>query len=671
MANPDSVNATFAAVFALTLAAAATSSCAAARSAQPPVHVLRTVCLGSTVVKEKVGGMALRFRGDFIAPGGSTTCRIPSPRHPFALLLRLVVTDDLPGHTLAFTVDVNGSPVAIREIRTEGVGRRSQFIRVEPPVCSARRQTVTIRNTGREPLFAESLLVLDGYQEALAASPAEDGFILSFLIDSQTKPDDPALRFLRGLKRPVGTTFALSTEIPFAQRGRAGLLRSVESFGNTVRATGWPAVVSMVSWWAGTPPEVGENIAFQQICYSRTDTLDEGPELKALLGDRWRLEYGLTIPNRWSNTPWQTMNNPELNALRQERMSDIFPALRNALRGLCLAYITENEPMYWAGEFPDEDYPVKREDLMADFNPHTVAAAARDGVTLDPTDGLDMRERQWLCSNLNKYVAETATWIGRGASGALVFTHALLEDHYPMKGTGRARPAMEMAITPAFPAGVEMLWDTSLDKILRLRELGPWGCVNREENDGRPWTQHAAMALAVYAAGGRLLNSYNWQAIPAEAARSYFNSFAESLPERVSAGCEQDAIAARWRCADGVAWMAGVDPDCPWGTCLRLRLRLRGASQPEPVTLEVREKDGGALVGWSRVEVPAGDDAWVNLPLDCMTSARQHTDLTFRIRCGKGVELALDQSGHPLYQWVFSAAEERARSRIIQHLLKR
>lgn len=626
-----------------------------------------TISFGNVTVRERVGSLDLSFRGRWLAPGETASAEFRSPGKPYALLLRTVVSDDLPGHTVAYSVEVNGEVCGRRELRTEGVGRRSQFVRIDDRgIYSQRTQRLAVRNTAREKLFVESALVLPGYLDAIRQPFDDSDFVLAFLING-ARAGHADLKRIKDFRAAPGVTRAISSEVPFAVANREGLKKRIDEFADAVAEAGWPAVPIPISWWAGTPSEIRERLDFQQVCYSKTDNYDEGQGLKDLLGDRWRIEYGLTTPNVWSNTPWATMNSPGLNALRRQRLDDIMPYLLGKLGGSAIAYITENEPMYWAGMFPDGNYPVKRDDLLADFNPGTVADAAKDGVTLDPTDGLDMTERLWLFGNLNRYLAATSGWIAAHTKSVPVYTHALLEDHFPMKDSGRARPAMEAAVAPPRPTGVETLWDTNMDKYRRLREWGPWGCVNREEGDSRPISQHIGMALALYAMGADMLNSYNWQSIqPPERCDEYFNGFTSRLPESLVCGDAQDAAVTGWKAGGRFVWKAGADPDMPWGTRLSVKVRNLAARQAV-LTLSVFGSADGALAGYCRKSVPAGADGWVDLELDSVTDAAQHRDLVFDLRAAEGVTVAF-AGDRPLYRWTLNCAEERWRSRIIRDL---
>lgn len=622
---------------------------------------------GGERVEFQAGGLHFSSRVLTLEPGKSATITVPVPTEAFALIVRTIIATDAPSQNLSYEVRLNGELIGLRDMPTEGVGRRSQFIRVSPSSYNLGKQAdVTVKNMASTPLLLEGIVCLPNYLKLLEAQPSTDDFTLAFLLNS-ARAGHPDLARLQTLKPVQGVQVALSSEIPYALSNRDYINQRISGFRDACNELGWPAVPILISWWAGTPSEIRENLEFQQICYSETDDFDEGQPLRDLLGDKWDIRYGLTIPNIWSNTPWQTMNNPELNELRRSRLADAMPTVLQALGEKAVAYITENEPMYWAGAFPDQSYPVKRENLLADFNPHTVEAAAHDGITLDPTDGLSMQERWWLFHNLRLYLEQTSKWIRDNGAGAPVYTHALLEDHFPMKNSRLARPALELALASDFPAGVEMLWDTSWDKLLRLRELKQWACVNREEGDGRPVSHHTAMALAVYAAGGDMLNSYNWQSIhPPESSLDYFQQFMNRLPEFISdaAGSPQAELVRR---VDRLSWPSRADDACPWGSLLKVKLS-NPHSTPIRAELRVRDSQAGRIVGFATADIPAHYSGWVDFHLDSLTDSPQHRRLTFNLRSTAEVDISMAGAAIPQYQWILQAWQERVRSRILLQL---
>lgn len=622
---------------------------------------------GGGRVSFQAGGLHFSSRVLTLEPGKSASMTVPVPTEAFALIVRTVIATDAPSQNLSYEVRLNGELIGLRDMPTEGVGRRSQFIRVSPSIYNLGRQAdVSVKNTASTPLLLEGIVCLPHYLELLEAQPPADDFTLALLLNS-ARGGHPDLDRLQTLKPVQGVRLALSSEIPYALANRDYVKQRISGFRDACNELGWPAVPILISWWAGTPSEIRENLGFQQICYSETDDYDEGQPLRDLLGDRWDIRYGLTIPNIWSNTPWQTLNNPELNELRRTRLADAMPTVLLLLGDMAVAYITENEPMYWAGEFPDQNYPVKRENLLADFNPHTVEAAARDGITLDPTDGLSLEERWWLFHNLRLYLEQPSKWIRDNGAGGPVYTHALLEDHFPMKNSGLARPALELALAPDFPSGVEMLWDTNWDKLLRLRELKQWACVNREEGDGRPMSHHTAMALAVYAAGGDMLNSYNWQSIhPSELSLDYFQQFMSRLPEFDSDPAVQPQ-AGLVRRVDRLAWPSRAETACPWGSLLKVKLS-NPHEIPVRAELRVRDTQAGHTVGFAVAHIPAQYSGWVDFNLDSITDSPQHRWLTFNLRFSHEVDISMSGMAVPEYRWILQVWQERVRSRILLRL---
>ncbi|MCC6485424.1 MAG: hypothetical protein IT209_11310 [Armatimonadetes bacterium] len=611
-----------------------------------------------------VGNRRFSHRGKWLAPGSALEAPFLAPREPCALLMRVVLPDDTRNHRMSYTVSLDSQPIAKRDLQTQGVGRRSQFARLESSALPySKRHTLAVLNTGQERLFVEDALLLTGYQDELAQPYGADDFILSFLVPPGSLSPDTQSR-LKAFHPARGITRALSAEFHYAARSPQDLVASAEAFKASADLLGWPVVVIPCSWWAGTPPEVSARPEFQQVCYSPTDTYDEGASLKALLGDAWSLHYGWTVPNIWSNTPWQTMNNPELNALRESRLSESLPRIIETLGSRLLCFITENEPMYWAGDFPDGNYPVVRKDLMADFNPATAASAARDGITLNPEDGLSEKERWWLFRNLTNYITTSASWIASLAGQRPVYTHAQVDEQFPMKYTRRYRPNLEHAVDERFPTGVEMLWDTDICALQRMREWGSWGLINREEGDSRPISQHIAMAAASYAMGAGILNSYNWLALKQDDTERYFNGFAALL----SPSSPALPTPARWTATDRISWALPTNPDMPWFT--RLDIALANPS-PEPaiLTLEVRTREGRRLVGWVSGSIPArAPQSFVSLELDSMTDAKQGEALEASLHSSQGIQIGLVASGAAAAQLEFNLVQERHRSQIIQFL---
>jgi hypothetical protein len=172
--------------------------------------------------------------------------------------------------------------------------------------------------------------------------------------------------------------------------------RRIDHILELCEAAQMPVQLSLDTWWGSTPGGADgrggfwTDVAYQQVVYNDTQK-----------------QFELSIPNRWSSTPWLTMNDPALNEFKASRLRRAAAYLRSRVDAVTtagaanpiLAINLDNEPVYWASG----NAGLGNDLLLADFNPTAVAAAAKDGVTLDPIDGLSREERVWLHRNILHY----------------------------------------------------------------------------------------------------------------------------------------------------------------------------------------------------------------------------------------------------------------------------
>ena len=349
---------------------------------------------------------------------------------------------------------------------------------------------------------------------------------------------------LKGIPE-YGIDVGFSSEIYYANRDSTNVRHQIEQCFSLSRKFRLPVLLGLVSWWAGTPVWVDDgqggrfgDISYQQICYFPDKELEENAELRKLLGEHYDRHYGLSIPNQWSNCPWLTMNSSVLNKYRYQRLGEAIAHLKSMIdngqkwiKGIYL----ENEPRYWdsnceAGNPRSQGGPT----VWADFNPLTVAAAAQDGVVLNPADGLSTEELSWLHRNVGKYVQDTVNVTRtllrqHGFPEHLpLYTHSLqLRNLFP--GGPINHPASEWAYADGARTGLEGMWSQPSD-FYRVREWGRWCNLNREENDGRDIDLHLWDLRVAYALGADLYNSYNWHSIGAERFFGYVKEFLREFP---------------------------------------------------------------------------------------------------------------------------------------------
>ncbi|MGQ9456431.1 MAG: hypothetical protein ACUVRS_00115 [Armatimonadota bacterium] len=345
-------------------------------------------------------------------------------------------------------------------------------------------------------------------------------------------------------KCDYGIDIGFSSEIYYANRDTSNVKFQIEQCKALARKFRMPVLLGLVSWWAGTPIWVDDgnggkfgDIKYQQICYSPDAETEEDPQLRALLGDRYNRHYGLSVPNQWSNCPWLTMNSRVLNEYRYRRLGEAVSHLKTVVgddhtwvKGIFL----ENEPRYWDSDIDAGNPQSKRKIVWADFNPATVDAAARDGINLDPRDGLSNDELSWLHRNVGRYIQNTVDVLRRFFDkysfnwDIPLYTHTLqLRNMFP--GASINHPASEWGYANGARTGLEGMWSQPSD-FYRVREWGQWCNLNREENDGRDIAIHLWDLRVAYLMGAELYNSYNWHAIGPERFFGYVRKFLEEFP---------------------------------------------------------------------------------------------------------------------------------------------
>ena len=196
-----------------------------------------------------------------------------------------------------------------------------------------------------------------------------------------------------------------------------GKIKTEEFLNNVLNAsmlTGAPLYLGINSWWAGTPDGMDgkggswQDVQYQQITYDHNNRDGRG---------RWQL----STPNEFSNTPWMTMNNDYYNSVRIQRIKETVEYLQLRTAELALAgktlpaihLYTENEPFYWPIHWTQYDFN-NYADGVGDFSQWIIEDAAKDGITLDPTDGLSEEEAMWMYRNLHTYISEVGAAMAEG-----------------------------------------------------------------------------------------------------------------------------------------------------------------------------------------------------------------------------------------------------------------
>lgn len=521
-----------------------------------PILILAAAMCHTTHAAERVKGVIgdtdLSFRTKTIQKGKSL--QLPVDLQGAKLIrIREVYPETPKQPRYTYDVSIGGKLVFKRDYQGTGFGTVSFFIQV--PEWARESDRITIINNGNDPIRVMDAMPVS--VESLNQIESTDSFGLLGMVP-WSHGSKQAKAWIEDLasKIPVKPGFyrGYSTEFYFARWTKEAVEQQMIDSLKWAKEHDMAFLPLMVSWWSGTPLEIpdGEggkfgDIKYQQVCWSPEHTVDDTPQLKALLGDRWDIHYCLSVPNEWADTPWLTMNSPKLNAYRHQRLDEALRMFSDKLKstdvsvlGVCL----DNEPRYW--DTACEAGNPKREltTVWGDFNPLVVADAAKEGVNLDPSDGLDAKERMWLHRNVARYNQKTVNQTVKSlkkANPALldrVYTHSLQLVGFPGDEIGHAMS--EWAYAKGALTGLEGFW-MKLSDLDRVREWGPWANINREETDGADIGMHIWDLRLTYARGGRLYNSYNWYGVGFDYVRDFLDTVpsakvADPKIERTSSG---------------------------------------------------------------------------------------------------------------------------------------
>jgi hypothetical protein len=617
-----------------------------------------------------------------------------SPGKSCVVQIQEVYPPESEGVRYAYEVYANKKLVYIRDYPGIMFSRVSYFVKLDDP-ASVKAPKITLRFVNRRegaPFRVSAIWLYSDFDAYCRDAGFGVPFYLTPLLSG--RGDDLKLeaeyRYLNSKLRRAScpdVKLGCSTEHHYMHRDQAAAKQEFETYLRLSRKYDMPIAFLYVSWWGGTPmwkPDgKGGQLSdpeYQQICWSETDTYDEGPELRKLLGDRWDIRYGFTTPNMWSNTPWLTMNHPVLNAAKFEAIGRNLGALADVMKqpgagkhliGLAM----ENEPRYWDLVCPDQEYPVKREDLMADFNPVTVADAAKDGVNLDPKGGLDFKERLWLHENVARYQQKTYD----AHAGALrnldvpyrssdtdalwhdVYSHAFTGPAYPMKAVTSYHPLLEWNRLAGCRTGLEEVAQPETAYLDVTREWGRWSQVNYEENNGRGTEWHLRTLRACYAFGARFHNFYNWQSINGDGKwTEYVQAFCHDKPISPVFERKTEPAASFVRAASH-AFSVEVPPDRPLVSLVAVNLDTPG----EYVLMVYNGAEKERLLGYRRMLVAKAGVAQLDLPNSAPVGYGSKPCFVIERADRKPFGLMRNPSGDPVVSLYSDSRRERMQSLLI------
>jgi hypothetical protein len=325
------------------------------------------------------------------AKGDELSFEVPYNADAKSLILEFQEIHNRRPAAYGYTVSINGREVYFRTYQELGAGPNHYFVEVPADLLqSGSPLKVTLRHGGGGAFSIAKVWAWEDFLETTAKSEEvfkPMGLLLPpNAIKMEGKPAKPKTdeewialfeeqkKRFAGLKdySPIGTlAFGGSYGGRDPKEGNKSLLQGFRISG----LTGMPGemILNGLGWFSGPTGPDGLGGYFSDIRYQKTQF---DPEKGA-----WRASF----PNIWGNTPAYTLRDPNMNAFLEKRFQQMMDGAPEELARLRLAgtpaqpiLVREFAPA--SGEITDE----------------VVKAAAKDGVTLDPTDGMSLEERMWM-----------------------------------------------------------------------------------------------------------------------------------------------------------------------------------------------------------------------------------------------------------------------------------
>jgi len=325
--------------------------------------------------------------------GSRIQLRVPFQAGTNCLILEIQEIHNRRPEAFGYTVLVNGKEVYFRTYQELGAGPNHYFVEVPKEFLRGRSPLeITLRHDGGGPFSISKIWVYEDFFEKVAKpEKVFRPMAIIFPTSSIRLEGESDANRLQGegveLQRIQKMRAAYSG---FQDYGPVGFLNFAGGYGHIDPEEGREELLSQIDlssetgmpglWivngtgWGGKPTGTdGRGGYFSDIQYTHT------------IYDPALGTYRASWPNMWSNTPGAALRNPVMNAFLEKRFQQLMHGIQEQLAWLRLKG-QPAQPMI-VREFA----PASGEISQA-----VIEAAARDGVTLDPTDGMSFEESLWM-----------------------------------------------------------------------------------------------------------------------------------------------------------------------------------------------------------------------------------------------------------------------------------
>lgn len=345
-----------------------------------------------------------------LAAGGGST----------PLLLEIQEIHDRRPQVFGYTVAVNGVEVYFRTYEEVGAGPNHFFVEVPRKLAPDGVLNLMLRNHGEAPVAIGRVWAYGNFAQLAQA----DGTWrpMGMLAEAQTligwvgkpgkqatfdeernmpKDRDPAAWTELRASFSAGSALApgFQTTCNYLSRNGAALKEEIDE---AIRKAGTNSILWQYKFmggdWGGHPSLLdGKGGDFYDIRYSQA------------VYDPLKKQYGPTWPSTPGGTIWPTAGEATLNRFIMDR-SRLTARMLSERIGLLAAQGVRPADVCLVG---DEGPSYWWQNGFGDFSPDLVAAAAHNGVTLDP-EQLNPAARRWMFDNLTARYSERCQAIAEG-----------------------------------------------------------------------------------------------------------------------------------------------------------------------------------------------------------------------------------------------------------------
>jgi hypothetical protein len=427
---------------------------AATTAAAPACVAPRTItgdrCTVETLTTD-IGGFSRDYQVHTVSgTGARLELTFPRPVCTGDLLLEIQEIHQRRPRAFGYTVAVNGTEVNFRTYAEHGAGPNHHLIKVPlTAITGSGDLTVTLTSAGAPPFSIGQVRLWGDFFTRL---DREEGIYrpMALIGKHTTLPaGQPGFTSFGPLGDFSSSSYANTPIATTRKRMLESITRSAES-GRPMQF-----LINGPTWGGAMSGPDGRGGYYNDIRYS------------LLSYDAANRSYAASFPNMWSSAFWAAFRDPWVNTEMRRRLTACLEGSADAI-----------DLLKARGKTPQPNYLREMGPPMGEITAATIATAAKDGLVLDPTDGISAAERAWLFQDgvriWQEYAATNRELLQRDSavvdrgqvtlpSDQLIlnqYSHTVFRSEGPMKD--RRWFGGQMGIVDGFWSTGELFWDEAV-----------------------------------------------------------------------------------------------------------------------------------------------------------------------------------------------------------------